>query len=146
MDSNSSDPIFNVTLSLQNVDISGWNTTDGSQGLWLGLGYSTFTMANADFSMCFYYYNGPENSTFDCGDGKMKPSNLEDPPYIWDDSQDIGNITTLQQDFFPENNTANFKVQFTRPFKTNDSQNDTELTFTDTGFIWAYGQLAQGLP
>lgn len=146
MDQNGDNPTFNVTLSLQGVNIADWNTTDGSQGLWVGLGYATTGMANADFTMCIYNYYGPENSRFNCGDGKMKTSQTEEPPYIWDDIQNIDNIVTLQQEFILENNTANFKVQFTRPFKTNDTMNDTNLDFIDTSFIWAHGYLNLSVP
>ena len=40
-DLNLTNPTFNATLSIQNLNTSSWIATDGSQGLYLALGYMT---------------------------------------------------------------------------------------------------------
>ena len=49
---------FNVTLNLANVDTSAVTTTDGTDGIWVGLGFNSATMYPANVILCTFLYNG----------------------------------------------------------------------------------------
>ena len=68
-------------------------------------------MDGADFTMCFF--NSTPNSSFNCLDGHFGPNGL---PYSFNESQNVGNVTTLEAN----RNNGTFSVQFTRPFVTTE--------------------------
>ena len=59
-----------MTLKMTNVDYSGWSTTDGSFGYWLGVGFGQSEMSGSDIVMCVYRYRGQStaDSRFYCYD------------------------------------------------------------------------------
>lgn len=126
---------FNATLMLQDLNISAWNTTNGTQGLWLGLGYAP-ERSNADATVCSYNFTNSTEDRFQCFDVKWTPEGLN---FTNDTNQDLLNFTTLNVTFDFANQTGNFSVLFIRPFLSNDTSNDTNLTATLSKFVWAYG-------
>jgi hypothetical protein len=67
---------FNATLSIQDFNISSWNTTDGTQGLWLGLTYGSRIRNNSDSAVCRYDFNNATTDAFECIDGKWSADGL----------------------------------------------------------------------
>jgi hypothetical protein len=67
----SQNPALKVIMNISNVDISSWNTTDGSQGLWAGIGYNTEKISGSDFSLCYYNFTNSTNDRFNCTDGSF---------------------------------------------------------------------------
>jgi hypothetical protein len=55
---------FNATLSIQDFNISSWNTTDGTQGLWLGLSYGSKIRNNSDSTVCRYDFTNATSDVF----------------------------------------------------------------------------------
>ena len=110
----------------------------------MGIGYNTTTMGTADFTMCQLLYSNQTTDNFTCLDGMFLIS--RQPPFTFDEHQDIANVTTLLVTYDYSNNSAraNFSVQFTRPFGTEegDTGEDKNLTFNEsTSIIWAYGNM-----
>jgi hypothetical protein len=65
--------VLNATLTLQDFNISSWNLTDGSQGLWLGVELNNNTRNDSDTIICKYEFTNTTNDTFKCIDGKWLP-------------------------------------------------------------------------
>ena len=55
---------LNATLSIQDFNISSWNTTDGSQGLWLGLAYGSKIRNNSDSAVCRFDFTNATSDVF----------------------------------------------------------------------------------
>ena len=67
---------FNATLMIQDLDISSWNLTDGSQGMWLGLSYGSKSRSNSDSTVCRYAFTNSTNDVFECIDGMWSPDGV----------------------------------------------------------------------
>ena len=52
LNENSTNPTFSATLDLKNYKNSSVWRNDGLSGMYLGLGYNTQVMANADATFC----------------------------------------------------------------------------------------------
>ena len=52
------------------------------------------------------------------------------------------NVKTLQAN----RQTGQFSVQFQRPFYSDETGRDENLTFGDMPFIWSYGNIVNGNP
>ena len=59
-----------MTLTIANVDYSGWSSADGTFGYWVGVGFGYKGMQNSDIVMCYYKYRGQStaDSRFYCYD------------------------------------------------------------------------------
>ena len=80
-------------MKITNVDYSGWSSTDGSFGYWLGVGFGQNQMAGSDIVMCVYRYRGQStaDSRFYCYD---RFANQKSMP-IDDAHSDTTDIETL---------------------------------------------------
>ena len=142
-DANSSNPIFNATLTLYGYNATAQSTSNSTnattQGLYLGLGYNTDVMDNADFTMCLV--NLTANATFLCQDGHFGPTGL---PFSINETQNVGNVTTLAANV----SNGTFIVRFTRPFSTSEglTGTDANLSLAQLPFIWAYGPVNNSQP
>ncbi len=65
----SSNPSLRIILNLKNFNDSAYWTSSGKQGLYLGVGYNSFDMKNADFTMCKFIFTGRASDSFTCTDG-----------------------------------------------------------------------------
>ena len=63
-DESQSKDFLNATLSIQDFNISSWNTTDGTQGLWLGLSYGSRIRNNSDSSVCRFDFTNSSSDVF----------------------------------------------------------------------------------
>jgi hypothetical protein len=59
-----------VELFVTNWNRTSWALTNGSQGLWVGLGYGN-TVMNADVTFCSYTFYNLTTDTFVCKDGQV---------------------------------------------------------------------------
>jgi hypothetical protein len=68
----SQNPSLLVTLNLQNFNTSSWTVIDGSEGVWLGLGYNaTNEEQSPDFTLCYYNYTNSSSDQFTCKDAQF---------------------------------------------------------------------------
>ena len=55
-DDGSNKPTLRISLKLDNIDTSGWTTTDGNFGYWVGIGFGALSMPGSDIIMCLFRY------------------------------------------------------------------------------------------
>lgn len=137
INSTSSNPILNATLSITGIDTSNW-VADGRGGMYLGLGFGGKTMRNIDAIVCLYYYNNRTNDTFVCGDTYFDGSRT---PLTTVEQQDAKNVKNGAINV----KSGTFAVSFQRVFNTSSPATDYVLTLGDTDFIWSYGRIAGGV-
>ncbi len=103
---------------MQNFDTDGWEGTDGSKGIWLGIGLGTPTMDGADIIHCEYIYfsSDRKKGKFTCYD--RYSSNHTFPPL--DKKRDTVDVSS---DFWFTGSRfdANFVAEFDRPCITGDT-------------------------
>ena len=130
---------FNASLIVKDYNISTWSNTTNT-GLWLGLGYGSSQLEGTDFTVCEYNYTNSTSDSFVCMDGMY-----ENGGFNFSENQNITSNQTVQADFNYETGTANFTVNFVRPFLTEEVGKDTNLTATQMSFYWAYGPIENGI-
>jgi hypothetical protein len=111
-DDGSSNLTLRMTLKITNVDYSGWSTTDGSFGYWLGVGFGQSQMSGSDIVMCVYRFRGQStaDSRFYCYD---RFANQRSMP-IDDARADTTDIETLVS-FNERTKKASLTAIFERP-------------------------------
>lgn len=78
-------PKIRVSLTIKNVDMTDWGT-QGNMGYWLGIGFGSQSMVDADIVMCAFRYTGTSsNDQFSCFDFHATE---EGAPYL----DDVDNI------------------------------------------------------
>ena len=109
---------------VKGATVSSWGTNaNGGFGFYIGLGFGTTEMANADMAFCYYNFTNKATDKFECYDEKTDANRIPIP----DSSQDFYNVSTVvgvgvRTASSPA--TANFGVKFTRPMRTNDLSGD----------------------
>ena len=91
-----------MRLAYTGYDYTSWGTS-GSDGLWLGMGFGSTTMTNADIALCRFAFTGTATADkFNCYD---RWSSSQGTPT--QDSQD--NIVTISTDklFYTAVNNVN---------------------------------------
>lgn len=131
---------------ITNFNVSTWGTngTVGS-GMFMGVGFGTHDMGNADIVFCQYNFTNKANDSFNCIDTFTDANNN----IIMDSSQDIYNISTVVGAGVRTSTSsalANFGVKFTRPMRTNDTSNDYQMTSEVQNIIWAMGYFVNNQP
>ncbi len=94
-----------------------WNTTDGSQGLYLGLAYDAVNLNNADMFICSYHYTGSPDDKFDCKFGYFS----EDGSNFTVAGDEILDFATLIAD----SDSGQFAVELLFPPKMNETDDMT---------------------
>jgi hypothetical protein len=82
-------------------------------------------LEGSDFTVCEYIFTNSTTDQFVCKDALF-----ENGSFNFDENQNLTSNKTLQADFNFENGTANFAVNFVRPFLTEEVGKDTNLTAT----------------
>lgn len=108
--------------------------------MYVGLGFGTTEMSNADIIACLYYFYNKATDAFVCSD--MKTDSNNNPTA--DSSQDIYNVSTVSPTSYTRTattaNTTNFIIKFTRPMITNDTL-DYQLSNSTYDIIWSFGYI-----
>ena len=138
LNENSTNPTFQATLNLQNYKSTDSWKTDGKSGLYVALGYNTKVMANADVTFCSFVYNGRANDSFVCSDISYDADRR--PLFV--ERNDISNVKTVAASM----TSGQFSVSFERPFLSNDTGKDSNLTLGVSPFIWSFGSISNGVP
>ena len=133
-----------MNLSLSNVNTSQWTLTDGSEGLWLGLGYnSTAADTSSDFTLCYYNYTNSTADHFTCKGALFNQTSSQFNTSA--SSQIVSNVMTLLAQVPPNNSSllGNFSVSFTRPFSEAPllGAKAENLSFSPINVQWGSGQL-----
>ena len=119
-----------------NLNYSTWST-QGTDGVWLGIGFGQQQMAGSDIVMCQFLFSGTTaNDNFICSDryatGDSMPS--------LDTTNDIVTTGTTRS-YNTTSTLANLTVTFTRKFNTGNNVGE-EFIITDgatINAIWAWG-------
>lgn len=122
-------------MNLTNYDTSAFNGTDGSEGLWVGIGLGGREMPGTDVIVCTVNYtNNSNNDKFWCREGT---SGDDVAPDFWNTSQPTYSTVLVQY----ANGMANYSVQFVRKLSPNDPTVKAYPVIDDSIFdiIWAYG-------
>lgn len=141
-DTNKDNPVLKMTLKLENYDISTLTGTDGKTGLYLGVGFGTQLMSNADIIMCTYSYKNLATDKFACVDlytDADRAATVDPDQHVNDVVSGPGLVKASKQ------TKANFQVTFTRPFATGDA-NDYQIRNNKIDLIWSIGQIVNGNP
>jgi len=101
-----------VTLSLSGYDATWITATDGSQGVWLGIGWNSKLMPGTNVVVCYYNYTNTIADHFVCLDGKNNGYTGSVP---YPDQSNISNVTTITNSISTSSGTSSFSVSFTRP-------------------------------
>ena len=143
---NTANPSLVLQLKIENLDVSTWTATNGSQGLWVSLGWNTDEMDNADAAICLYYYRNAASDTFICSDFKADAEGN----FNADTINNIMNVSTITgAGFRRTTNTVvrgNFTVQFSRLFMTGDTAQDTIIRNKEFDVIYAVGSIVGSAP
>ena len=87
---------LNISLSLQNYDATSWAaTTDGTVGVWFGIGFNSAVMTPANVVVCEFMYTGAATGSISCLNG-YNPNPTHKPTTFPDPTADITNVTTTQ--------------------------------------------------
>lgn len=62
-------PNLVITLNVTNYTTTAWTSTDGTKGMWLGLGFGNTRMVKTDIVRCVYQHKALVTDTFVCQDG-----------------------------------------------------------------------------
>ncbi len=77
---------LDITLSLYYYDATWITTTDGSEGVWMAVGFNSNSMSGANVVYCYITYTGSASDDFSCVDavnsGYNGPVDLDDQTYI----------------------------------------------------------------
>ena len=123
VDRSTSSPQLTVTLSLNNLDTSGWTTTAGAQGAWVAIGYGRLAMAAGDITICRYNYKNSATDAFVCFDGWIAANYS----VMTTETQDITNVKTNVNSISSTTKLGNFSVSFTKPFKSTDGTDQDQV-------------------
>jgi hypothetical protein len=98
-------------------------------------------MANTDYNICLLYNTGKTTDAFACADGSFDAQKV---PVAAAETQDVKLAKTTSLDL----KTGTFSVNFQRALIPTDvaAGRDFNLTLNETDFIWAYKQIAGGVP
>ena len=125
------------TLRLQNVDISGWQTQDGSYGIWLGVGYGQQVMVGSDVTFCPFYYFGQPTDAFACVDSYAK-INAQPLPDQFNNVVNINSVSTYNT----TTQTGYFEATFSKALQADVNNQDFNMTFGQSfSSIRAHGQV-----
>jgi len=58
--------MLDVSLLFANYDASWISTSDGSEGVWFGIGFDTTKLANSNFVVCFCKFFGGNTCALSC--------------------------------------------------------------------------------
>ena len=102
-----------MTLTIQDVDIKGWTTKDGSFGYWTGIGFGKKQMAGSDIIMCTFRFFNSTNDKFVCVDS-FANFNSRPTPDLKDNVVDIETKTSY--DF--RTNLTTLTAVFEKPLQS----------------------------
>ena len=113
--------------------------------MYIGLGFGTSMMSNADMVFCYYNFTNKASDKFECYDQKTDANRVPSP----DSTQDLYNVSTVvgvgaRTTSSPT--SANFGVKFTRPMRTNDTAGDYQLNSRVEDIIWSIGSAVANTP
>jgi hypothetical protein len=114
-------PQVRFTLRMKDYDISSWTTTQGTFGIWLGIGFGSQIMDGADIIHCqIQFSNSTTNDIFVCNDRYSSIHSL--PPL--DAKRDTVDITTnlVYKRLDSGKFLATFEAVFDRPCNTGDTE------------------------
>ena len=111
-------PKVRFTLRMKDVDVTTW-TTQGKQGLWLGVGFGKQVMDGSDIVHCQYTYSNQSTvDKFVCND--RYASGYQLPPL--DTQRDTIDIDTrIAYKYLGGLNFMTFEAIFDRPCNSGDS-------------------------
>lgn len=94
---------LSVSLLLTNYDASWITDADGSDGLWLGIGFGNTEMSLTNVVVCSIYFNSSDDTTFTCENGY----NGEDhaAPTFLNSTSDISDIVTIMANMTTDTDT-----------------------------------------
>ncbi len=114
-------PQVRFTLRMKDYDISSWTTTQGTFGIWLGIGFGSQIMDGADIIHCqLQFSNSTTNDIFVCND---RYSSIHALPPL-DAKRDTVDISTnlVYKRLDSGKFVATFEAVFDRPCNTGDAE------------------------
>lgn len=131
-----------ITLRIKNLDYSTWST-QGQDGVWLGIGFGANVMLGTDIIMCQFLYSGKDTDKFVCTD---RMANAYAMPTI--DTQDDVHDVLTQTEYDPVTKTCELAATFKRKIDTKDP-NGQDYIIRDGEMldaIWAWGYIYSNTP
>ena len=130
-----------VVLRVLDVNYAVWSD-QGTDGIWLGIGWGATEMVGSDIVMCNFLYSGVSGSTkFQCTD--RYASGYSQP--VLDSQDDVDDVSTNKL-FDTGAQTVTLEATFERKLDTGDA-NDYYLRDGGThDAIWGYGQIFSNTP
>ena len=136
-------PKVRFTLRMKDYDISSWTTTQGTYGIWLGIGFGSQIMDGADIVHCQYAFSNNSNvDKFVCNDRYSSIHSL--PPLDKQrDTEDVNTVALIKRQ---DNGKflATLEATFDRPCNTGDSEDEPLIMGSMNELIWAFGPLSSG--
>ena len=77
---NSTSNIVNITMNLNNYNVSQWTSKTANNGLYVGLGFNVTEMDWADIIRCQYVFTNATTDKFNCTEFYYKPDPNESLP------------------------------------------------------------------
>eukprot|EP00347_Sterkiella_histriomuscorum_P019931 403339755 len=133
-----------ITLRIKNLDYSTWST-QGQDGVWLGIGFGANVMLGTDIIMCQFLFSGIASTAdkFICTD---RVANEYALPTV-DNQDDVDDVLT-QVLFDPITKTCELAATFKRKLNTGDP-NGQDYTMRDGdtfNAIWGWGNIFSNIP
>jgi hypothetical protein len=129
---------LSIALSITGYDGSWISTTDGSEGMWMAVGFNSKFMPGTNVVYCYIPYTGTGTDEFSCVDAQNSGYT---GPVDFSDQSFISDVTTITNDIL-NTGTSTLEVSFTRP--TAGNTDDVTISAGTMNVIWAYGPYADG--
>jgi hypothetical protein len=133
-------------LRLKDYDISSWTSSQGSFGIWLGVGFGKTVMDGSDIVHCQYAFsNNSAVDKFVCNDRYASGYQLPPLDSVRNTADVNTNVVIKRQ--VDGKFMATFEATFDRPVNTGDIVQDKPILMSSmNNLIWAFGQLTNSNP
>ena len=134
--------MIQIKLTITDLDYSSWST-QGQDGVWLGIGFGSDVMSGADIIQCQFLFSGiSASNNFICSD---RIGTTQSNPGL-DSVKDVTDIETTRS-YDDVNKLATLSAKFSRKLDTKDVNEDYRMRDGDTfDAIWAWGEISSGTP
>lgn len=129
---------LDITLTISGYDATAITTTDGSEGMWMAVGFNRLFMPGTNCVVCYIPYTGSGTDKFTCEDAANSGYS---GPVAFKTQTFITNVTTITNTIsVVASTTSSLSVSFLRPCVPSSSNtNDDIIVAGKMNVIWAYG-------